>query len=80
MNRLLMMGMMAALACGACVVSATAQDRPDRSLRLDHDSMRNDYREDLLKPVPPLFPEQKPLPSDASKSKAGSRRAREPVR
>jgi hypothetical protein len=64
-----------------CVPSASAQDRadrPDRSLRLDHDSMRNDYREDRLKvPAHPLFEQQaQPVAPVTPKGKSSSRSKR----
>jgi hypothetical protein len=46
-------------------VSAVAQDRPDRGLRLDSDAIRNDIREDRLKiPEHPLSAGQTSQPVD----------------
>lgn len=76
MRRWSAIGALVSLACAAGIAGANPQDRadrPERSLRLDHDSMRNDYREDRLKiPAHPLFEEQRP--AQPPKAKGSSKR------
>jgi hypothetical protein len=65
-----------------CAEPASAQDRGDRTLRLDNDGIRNELREDRLKvPVHPIFPDQQQVaPHAPSKGKARSKRSGEAPR